>query len=160
MSYFVPSKIAENVPSCGLRRSEMSMSETTLNAEITPLPSPIGIVELFCSTPSTRKRTMYSFSCGSKWMSVAPAFMAAIIISCRWRTFSDRLPESSPSSVCARAALPSFLRSLKFGSSFFSSFFLLSTFISAPRAAFSRSANVFDGTLGLSAASLAAASFF
>ena len=77
MSNLRPSKRTANVPSCGRRRSAISISESTFRAEIEDFPSAAQSVVRFCMTPSTRQRTAISSPLfGSKCMSVAPFLIA------------------------------------------------------------------------------------
>ena len=102
-------KRTANVPSCGRRRSAISISERTLSAEIDDFPSAAQSVVIFCMTPSIRQRTTTSSPLfGSKCKSVAPFLIAFSNNSCTVRIAFELLrsiPVPWPSS-----GEPSFLR--------------------------------------------------
>ena len=66
-------------PSCGIRRSAMSMSAMILSRLVTPAVMVRGERMTSCSTPSMRNRTRRSFSVGSMWMSEARSEIACEI---------------------------------------------------------------------------------
>ena len=112
MSSWRPAAAAVSVirPSCGLRRSAMSSFEITFKRVVTPAVSRFGIRWATCRTPSMRKRTTSSFSCGSTWMSLAPSSAAWKMIELTSRTIgASEMPSSasrsSSSSTSSSAAV-------------------------------------------------------
>ena len=75
-STFRSSTFSETRPSCGTRFSAMSMSLMILMRETTPATIRFGTRAASIRTPSTRKRTRISPSCGSKCTSEAPSLIA------------------------------------------------------------------------------------
>ena len=96
-----------NVPSCGRRRSAISMSLSTFTAETTARPSAPAICDTFCSMPSIRQRTTSSSPAfGSRWMSVARSCTALVKISCTVFTAWE-ISRSSPSLPRPSTGVPS-----------------------------------------------------
>ena len=75
-SIFLPPKVTESRPSCGTRRSAMSMSAMIFRRLMTPAWIERGDRMMSCSTPSMRNRTRSSRSPGSMWMSEARSAIA------------------------------------------------------------------------------------
>ena len=71
-----PPWLTDSRPSCGLRRSAMSMSAMIFRREMTPFWMFFGARCISCITPSMRYRTPRSNSPGSMWMSLARSWMA------------------------------------------------------------------------------------
>ncbi len=95
-------------PSCGKRRSAMSMPEISFRREATALKRSRGNCSRAYSTPSIRKRTTNWCSSGSRWMSEARCSTACAsrlltssttgassASSRRWRTSSPPYPDDS-----------------------------------------------------------------
>jgi hypothetical protein len=76
-----PLRPARKPPSCGSRRSDMSMPASSLTRTKTCAKSVPEAVRTVRSTPSTRSRTRPPFGAGSMWMSEAPEASAASKIS-------------------------------------------------------------------------------
>ena len=75
-----PAEVSKEVrPSCGSRRSEMSMLPMILRRLITPGARPNGYSRNSCSTPSMRQRTRSRSSHGSMWISLALMLAASEI---------------------------------------------------------------------------------
>ena len=87
-------------PSCGLRRSEMSMPDRILMREISGPWIGLGTMVISRSSPSMRKRTWTSRSCGSMWMSEARLCRASPMIALTSRTTGA----SSTSPTCSRSS--------------------------------------------------------
>ena len=95
-----PSVLSWLRPSCGFRRSEMSMPDMILSREMVASLSALGILRTSCSSPSTRYRTWTADSCGSRWMSLAPSFTALTRTAVTSRTVCG----SSPSRASCRGS--------------------------------------------------------
>src|SRR5664280_743897 len=78
-SIFLPLVFTDIRPSCGTRRSAMSMSDMILSRETTPAWILFGERITSCRTPSIRKRTRMSCSVGSMWMSEARSLIAWVM---------------------------------------------------------------------------------
>ena len=66
-----PRDTTESRPSCGMRRSAMSMSLMIFSREMTADWISLGAGAISLSTPSMRNRMRMLFSLGSTWMSDA-----------------------------------------------------------------------------------------
>ena len=102
---------AEKVPSCGRRRSAMSMSATTFVADTSARPSEPPNPAEFWRTPSMRNRTCNSSPVfGSRWMSVARMAIALAMSCCTATTALDVSLSFTPASLPS-IRVPSFFRS-------------------------------------------------
>ena len=109
-SNFRPALRREKAPSCGRRRSAISMSAQTLRAETTAFPAAPLSVETFCMMPSMRQRTITSSApLGSRWTSVDRISIAFSKICCTVFTAREA-SRSRPSPPCPSTGLPSFFR--------------------------------------------------
>ena len=102
-----PPWLTDMRPSCGLRRSAMSMSLMILRREMTPFWMLLGARCISCSTPSMRYRTRRSCSAGSMWMSEARSWIAWLMSRLTKRTIGASSSIASdaqrrhPSTGCA-----------------------------------------------------------
>ena len=71
-----PRDTTDSRPSCGMRRSAMSMSLMIFSREITADWISLGAGAISFSTPSMRNRMRMLFSLGSTWMSDAESEIA------------------------------------------------------------------------------------
>ena len=71
-----PASLTRMRPSCGSRFSAMFSPPMIFTRELIEFWNRLGGRITSCRTPSTRKRTQMSFSCGSMWMSLARSFAA------------------------------------------------------------------------------------
>src|SRR3989475_786707 len=76
MSMSRPASFTRMRPSCGSRFSAMFSPPMIFTREMMEFWNRLGGRITSCSTPSTRKRTQMSFSCGSMWMSLARSLAA------------------------------------------------------------------------------------
>src|SRR5450756_2227753 len=95
-SIFRPWWVTDMRPSCGFRRSAMSISLRIFTREITPAWICFGDRWTSLSTPSIRYRTRRSVSVGSMWMSDARSWIAWLMRRLTKRTIGASSSTNSP----------------------------------------------------------------
>ena len=105
-----PLALMDSRPSCGLRRSAMSMSLMIFSRLVTPDAMALGERMISCSTPSIRYRIRRQSSAGSTWMSLARSWIAWVMSMLTYLTIGasstiSRTLVSSSSSSSAFIAL-------------------------------------------------------